>query len=290
MSAKPFIILLADALVCQHLNYCNIAILTDSVEQYRGLDAELYDSDYATYDPSDIAFYVEEATNCGSTVLELGCGTGRITIPIANAGIDIVGVEISPDMLEIARAKVAEMPSVVADRITLAQGDMCDFDLGRTFDLVLIPFRVFICLMTVEEQKQALRNIHRHMNDGAKLIINFFDPDLREILDHNERMRSNQILMNQFRHPSTGNPVKEWSTWDYDLTEQTIEEVRNYVEQDFQGNILKSTTVKLRVRYIFRWEMYHLLELCGFRVETLYGDFDRSPFKARAEQIWVAVK
>lgn len=262
--------------------------MTDSIEQYRGLDALLYDSDYATYDPSDIHFYVEEASRCGSPVLELGCGTGRITIPIANAGVDVVGVEISPDMLEIARQKVSETPPAVAERISLVQGNMCDFDLGRTFDLVIIPFRVFICLMTVDEQKQALRNVHRHLNEGGRLILNYFDPDLREILDHNERMRSNQIFMNQFAHPLTGNPVKEWSTWDYDLTEQTIKEVRNYVEQDHQGNIVNSTFVKLSVRYIFRWEMHHLLELCGFHVEALYGDFDRTPFRARAEQIWVA--
>ena len=264
--------------------------MTDTLEQYRGLDALLYDSDYAEYDPSDIVFYVGEASRCGSPVLELGAGTGRITIPIAYAEVDVVGVEISPDMLDVARHKVSELPPEIAAHISLVQGNMCDFDLGRKFDLVIIPFRVFICLMTVEEQKQALRNVHRHLNDGGRLILNFFDPDLREILDHNERMKTNQILMNRFTHPLTGNPVKEWSTWDYDLTEQTIEEVRNYVEQDHQGNIVNSTFVKLRIRYIFRWEMAHLLELCGFRVEALYGDFDCTPFKARAEQIWVAVK
>jgi len=262
--------------------------MNNSIEQYRGIDAELYDSDYAEYDPSDIHFYVEEAVKCGTTVLELGAGTGRITIPIANAGIDVVGVEISDDMLQIARRKVAESPPEIGERITLVQGNMCDFELNRTFELIIIPFRVFICLMTVEEQKQALYNVRRHLTETGKLIINFFDPDLREILDQKDRFRTNQILMNRFTHPVSGNPVKEWSTWDYDLTEQTIEEIRNYVEQDNDGEIVNSTFVTLRVRYIFRWEMHHLLELCGFKVEALYGDFDRSPFQARSEQIWVA--
>lgn len=264
--------------------------MTETISQYTGIDAELYDSDYAGYDPSDIYFYVEEAVKCGSPVLELGCGTGRITIPIANAGIEVVGVEISPDMLEIARQKIAELPAVTGEKITLVQGNMCDFHLDRKFDLAIIPFRVFLCLMTIEEQKQALLNIRRHLNDGGKLIVNFFDPDLREILDHNEHQRNVQKLMNRFKHPKTGNPVTEWSCWDYDINEQTITETRNYIEQDSENNIVGNKFVKLSIRYIFRWEMHHLFELCGFKIEALYSDFDRSPFRARGEQIWVAIK
>ncbi len=262
--------------------------MTDTIDQYCGIDAILYDSDYANYDKDDIHFYVEEAVRCGKPVLELGCGTGRITIPIAYNDIEVVGVELSPDMLEIARQKVAELPPEIAGRISLVQGNMCDFELDRKFDLVIIPFRVFICLLTTLEQKQALLNVHRHLNVGGRLILNFFDPDLREILDHNEHQRSIQKLMNRFTHPLTGNNVTEWSTWDYNITEQTIEELRNYIEQDSDNNIVKSTFVKFCVRYIFRWEMHHLLELCGFRVEAHYGDFNRGPFRARGEQIWVA--
>jgi ubiquinone/menaquinone biosynthesis C-methylase UbiE len=262
--------------------------MESSIEQYRGLDAELYDTDYADYPTDDIQFYVEEAVGCGSPLLELGCGTGRITIPIARAGIPVTGIDISMDMLEIATRKISRLQPDIAGRIELLQGDMRDFQLDRTFDLVIIPFRAFICLLTVEHQKQALLNVRRHITPGGRLILNFYDPNLREILDYEEKRRSVQQLMNRFKHPVSGNQVSEWSNWIYDLTEQTVEEVRNYIEEDAEGTIVSSTVVKLRVRYLYRWEMHHLLELCGYRVEQLYSDFKRKPFRARGEQIWVA--
>jgi len=221
-------------------------------------------------------------------MLEFACGTGRITIPTAYRGIEVVGIDISPDMLAIAKRKVAELDQDIADKIMLFEGDMRDFKIERKFDLVTIPFRAFICLTTVEDQKATLRNAHRHLNPGGRLILNFFDPDLREVLDHHDRMASVQRLMNRFKHPVTGNPVKEWSTWDYNITEQTISELRNFVEYGADGSILKSTFFSFKLRYILRWEMHHLLELCGFKVEELYGDFNRGPFRAGGEQIWIA--
>jgi len=263
--------------------------LTDlTIPQYTGLDAELYDADYADYQTGDVEFYVEEAVRCGKPLLELGCGTGRIAIPIAEAGLEVVGVEISRDMLAVAQRKVAALAPEIAARITLIQGDMVDFSLDHRFDLAIVPFRTFLCLMTIEDQKRALINIRRHLNPDGRLILNFFDPDLREILDYNEQMRNVQKLMNRFSRPATGNQVVEWSSWDYNITEQTIEEQRNYVEYAPDGDFVKSSFVTLRIRYIFRWEMHHLLELCGYRIEALYGDFKRAPFRARGEQIWIA--
>lgn len=262
-------------------------IIDSALEQYTGLDAELYDIDYSDYDTGDKQYYVEEAVKCGKPMLELACGTGRITIPTAIAGIEVVGIDISEDMLAIARRKVAELDPEIAERITLLQGDMRSFQLNRKFDLITIPFRAFICLTTVEDQKSTLINVRNHLNPGGKLILNFFDPDLREVLDHSERFRNVQKLMNRFTHPTTGNAVKEWSTWDYNITEQTIEELRNFVEFGPDDSILKSTFFSFKLRYIFRWEMHHLFELCGFKVLELYGDFKRGLFRAGGEQIWV---
>jgi len=263
------------------------SLARDAHEQYTGLDAELYDIDYSDYDTGDKEFYVVEAVKCGKPMLELACGTGRITIPTAVAGVEVIGIDISEDMLAIARQKVSELDPDVAARITLLQGDMRDFQLDRKFDLITIPFRAFICLTSADDQKAALRNVHRHLNPGGKLILNFFDPDLREVLDQSERFRNVQKLMNRFTHPVTGNRVKEWSTWDYNITEQLIEEVRNFIEYAADDSIVKSTFFSFKLRYIFRWEMHHLFELCGFKVEELYGDFNRGPFRAGGEQVWI---
>src|SRR5207253_2377433 len=120
---------------------------TDAI--YREQTAALYDT-ISTGLEGDVSFYVDEARNSGAPVLELGCGTGRILIPIAETGIEIVGLDAAQSMLDIARRKVAALPEETQRRIELTEGDMRHFDLGRRFSLVLIPYRAFLHLLTVE--------------------------------------------------------------------------------------------------------------------------------------------
>src|SRR5262245_19324849 len=102
--------------------------------------AEFYDYFPDYQDRQDIAFFVELAQQSGGPVLELGCGTGRVLIPTARACVTIVGLDASPSMLEIAREKLLQETVEVKSRAQLVQGDMRDFDLGREFRLVTIPF------------------------------------------------------------------------------------------------------------------------------------------------------
>src|SRR5689334_17940916 len=109
--------------------YAHIAGLYDHVVPYRSRP--------------DVAFFVEAAKEAGSPVLEVGCGTGRILIPTARAGINIVGLDLSPHMLAVCRERLKVEPEPVQSRVRLIQGDMRAFDLGETFTLVTIPFRPF---------------------------------------------------------------------------------------------------------------------------------------------------
>lgn len=91
----------------------------------------------------DVPFYVEAARESGGPVLELGCGTGRVLIPTARAGIETVGFDLSAGMLEACQRRLRAEPPELRDRVSLHRGDMRNFDLGRTFRLVTIPFRPF---------------------------------------------------------------------------------------------------------------------------------------------------
>ena len=129
--------------------------------------AEFYDYvvPYATR--GDVEFYVDEALAANGPVLELGCGTGRVLIPIARAGVTIEGLDGSPNMLARCREKLAVEPPTVQARVTLHEGDMRAFDLRKQFALITIPFRPFQHLITVEEQLDCLRCIHEHLTaDG----------------------------------------------------------------------------------------------------------------------------
>ena len=138
--------------------------------------ASIYDSIYS-YVSDDIPFYVEAAIQSNGPVLELGCGTGRVAIPIAKAGIDIVGLDSSESMLEIARRKKADVPTIT-ENLSFIHGDMRDFSLDTRFSLVIIPFRGFLSLLSVGDQRRTLENIKRHLEPGGKLCFNIFVPDV----------------------------------------------------------------------------------------------------------------
>jgi len=115
--------------------------------------AEFYDSVVPYRERQDVNFFVEMAQRSGGPVLELGCGTGRVLIPIAKSGIEIVRLDGSPRMLAVCREKLLRESEDVRAKVTdLVKGDMRSFELGRKFSLVTIPFRPFQHLLTVEDQ------------------------------------------------------------------------------------------------------------------------------------------
>lgn len=254
--------------------------------EYSPLHAALYD-EYQTGVDGDVPFYVEQARAAGGPVLELGCGTGRLVIPTAGAGVKVVGLDCSASMLAVARGKIAALPADVQRRITLREGDMRGFDLGRTFPLVTIPYRAFLHLLTVEDQRRTLACIHRHLDDGGRLVLNVFDPSLplivARIADGGAPRR-----MGAFTHADTGRLVVAWESFVYDLTRQVLDGHFIFDEYDAAGLVVEKRQVPLTLRWVYRYEMQHLLERAGFVIEALYGDFERRPFGAGGEQVWIA--
>lgn len=256
-------------------------------EIYRQQTAELYDT-ISTGLEGDVQFYLEEAERSGSPVLELGCGTGRILIPIAEAGIEVVGLDAAPSMLAVARQKVAALPRETQACIQLIEGDMKRFDLEQRFSLILIPFRAFLHLLRVEDQKQALACIHAHLIEGGRLVFNVFDPRLEIIAAYAGPMGAALTRMKEFVHPQTGHRMIVWCTRRYSCEEQIVTEDRLIEELDVSGQSLSRRYATLTLRWVYRYEMEHLLSRCGFEAEALYGNFSRGAFQHGHEQVWVA--
>ena len=247
--------------------------------------AEIYDSVYS-YVVEDIPFYVEEALNADGPVLELGCGTGRVAIPIAEAGVDIVALDSSAAMLEATRRKMGRLKDG-SGSLTLVQADMRDFSLDRAegFGLVIIPFRGFLSLLSVPDEVSALHNIRRHLATGGKLAFNIFVPD------HNMLVQEGDVPyhLRDVTDPLTGARLVLWHQSRYDNYNQIINARAIVEELDSTGAVSRRLYRDFQLRYIHRWEMHHLLELCGFQIVELFGDFDRSPFdEASTEMVWVA--
>lgn len=245
--------------------------------------AAIYDAVYA-YVRDDIPFYLEEARRAGGPVLELGCGTGRVAIPMAEAGVDMVGLDSSGAMLNVARRKMRRLQGA-AGSLTLVEADMRDFSLDQKFNLVIIPFRGFLSLLTVEDEAQTLRNIGRHLAPGGRLAFSIFVPDLNMLVQEGDVPYHYRDVTD----PDTGATLVLWHQSSYDNHNQIVNARIIVEELDEAGVVRRRLYRDFQLRYIHRWEMHHLLELCGYQVLDLFGDFERSPFdEGSTEMVWVA--
>jgi len=223
----------------------------------------------------DVAFYRNAARDFGDPILELGCGTGRITMALAEAGKRITGLDLSGRMLERAVKKRAALRVEARERVHFVQGDMARFDLGEKFRLVIIPFRPFQHLLEVRQQMDCLECVRKHLAPGGRLILDVFQTDA-------ERMHD-PVHMREV-------PLTEYETADgrrVRISERVTAfhraEQRNDVEMIFSIKHRDGRQERLvfawPLRYFFRYEVEHLLARCGFKVAALYGDFDRSPIR-----------
>ena len=258
----------------------------ERVAKYERVDAFLYDH-YQRGVDGDVRFYVEQARESAGPVLELGCGTGRILLPVAEAGIDVVGLDLSPDMLDVLRAKLARRTADVQLRVRLVPGDMRDFELDRQFPLVTIPYRSFLHLLTIDDQRRALACIRRHVRPGGRFVLNVWDVDIPFLA---ERLAQGPVARRtwSFTDPETGRLTVAWETFRYDPTRQILDGDFRFDEYDAGGAVVAQRSVPLTLRWVHRYEMQHLLECAGFAIEALYGDFRGGAFHHGAEQVWIA--
>jgi SAM-dependent methyltransferase len=251
------------------------------------LNVETYDirTDFAgTALAGDVEFFVQHAQQAGGPVLELGSGTGRVSWALAQAGIEVIGLDLSPAMLARAGAKRATMPEDARKLARFVQGDMADFRLDQTFALAIIPYRVFQVLITPEEQRRCLECIHRHLRPGGRLIVNLFDPQLPRCVPDAPFDSQEQTV----RHPTTGNAVKvEIIQHSNDPVRQVLTEVWRFTELDGTGQVLRQEEEVLTLRWTHRQEMRYLFELAGFEAEAEFSDFQGSPPAYGREQVWV---
>ena len=246
--------------------------------------SELYDLRYRrTGIDRDIALWLALAEDSGGPVLELACGTGRALLPVARAGHEITGLDLSPHQLAVARRKLAQESAEVQARVRLVEGDMSGFDLGERFGLIFITFRSFQALLERSQQRGCLLCCARHLKPGGRLGIDVFN--LRR-----SRLAAQGAIEEtpgEFRGPD-GGVVRETGCTEYDIATQRLIWRSRYESTAPDG----TATVReyaLELRYFFRFEMEWMFEACGFEVEALYGDFDRSPFTADSpEMIFVA--
>ena len=244
--------------------------------------ADIYDRVYAYLD-YDTPFYVQQATAGDGPVLELGCGTGRVSIAMARADVEVVGVDISPRMVEAATRK-AEAAGV-SDNCHFVQGDMRSVASDRKFSMVVMPFRSFQSMLTVKDQLATLANIRKHLTPGGSLILDIVAPDV-QLIAVSDPM---PFHVRDVPQGDTGHTFVIWGQNSWDGMTQ-VNSARLIIDElDPRGEAVRRLYRDFPIRYTFRYEMEHLLHRAGFVSEALYGGFDGEPLEEDSEdQVWIA--
>jgi SAM-dependent methyltransferase len=255
------------------------------------ISAKHYDAAYALLAEkqmlADAPFYVDLAKRSGGTVLEIGCGTGRVLLRIAREGIAVEGLDNSPPMLGILREHLnAESPGV-RSKVKLHQGDMRDFRLGRTFPLVIIPFRPLQHMYTQTEQLAALQVAAGHLSDSARLAFDVFYPRFElipngigeEILELEWRVEGKppKMVRRYFRKDS------------YDKIAQTFRGTflfRTYERE----TLVNEETEPLKMSYYTYPQMLGLFAMAGLEIVEEYVTFNKTPLDNKATEMIFVLK
>jgi SAM-dependent methyltransferase len=237
--------------------------------------ADLYDYVVPYRNRPDVSFFVAAAQEAGGRVLELGCGTGRVLIPTARAGVNITGLDLSRHMLAVCKERLQEETADVQSRVKLVEADMRTFTLEQSFSLVTMPFRPFQHLVTVEDQLSCLASIRRHLELGGRLILDLFNPSLEALIrdgigqEHGDEP--------EFTTPDGRKVVRRHKIVSRDLFNQVFEAELIY-HVTYRDGREERLIHAFPMRYLFRFEAEHLLARAGFEVEDVYADYDKRPY------------
>ena len=247
----------------------------------------LYDSVPIYQQREDVPFYVAEANIARGTpnVLEIGCGTGRILLPIARSGVIITGLDSSSSMLKRCRDRVEAEPADVRQRVSLKEGDVRDFALPDAFSAVLAPFRIMQHLLTPADQLQCLATVRRHLQPGGRFILDVFNPLFPLLVQDRsvETEETPEIQLEDGRFMRRTCRIMNVHFVDQLSDVELIYYVRSSTRTERIVHAFK-------MRWYGRAELEHLLARSNFAVEAIYGGFDRRPLAEGAPDIIVVAR
>jgi len=244
----------------------------DHKEVYR--NGQLYDIINSKVTQQDLPFYLDSIDKYGEPILELACGTGRLTIPIQKKGYSITGVDISEGMVSEARKKAQEKKI----DINIHLADIRNFDLKGKFPLIILPFNSICHLHDYDSIFSCLKCVKKHLTDDGRFIVDVFNPSFEHLT----------------RDKDTRTPIGEFALNDQkvNITETNIynrSSQINYIRWHHDTDGIE-TTEDLNMRMFYPQELDNYLKFSGFKIEEKYGAYDKSEFKSNSEKQIIVVK
>ena len=242
--------------------------------------ADLYDLLHPVL-PGEAEFYVGQALRAQGPVLELGCGTGRLCLPMVMSGATVVGVDDSQPMLDLCADKLAELGEVSGD-LELVRADMRELDLGRRFELVLVGYRTLMHALTPGEQLATLQRIHDHLLPGGRLVFSVWAARPSALVGMGPLRREQTIELYD------GSLVVHFVSTSVDEAAQLLQETHLVHEVEPGGEVVSTRHLEMTRAWLTPREAEHLVHRAGYEVEAVFGDFDCGWLSAESdEMIWV---
>ena len=254
--------------------------------------ADEYDLEYQSQSEQDVPFWKELVMRyLPQRTLELACGSGRIGLELLRGPGDfqMEGMDISEEMLEAYRRKLARETESIQQRVTLHAGDMCDYQLPHKgeFDLIFLPFNSISHLYEIEQQLGAFKNTYDHLAPGGRFVVDVFLPDI-DYLSNALNRPSHVYLEDEIEAPGEFTMLL-YSSRKYDQIEQ-LQHITWTHEKFFETGENERYLTKLDMHIFFPRELQLLFLASGFRIEAIYGSYDWKPFGQGTRQIVVGRK
>ena len=233
----------------------------------------------------DVPFYRDRADETGGPVLEIGCGTGRLTIPLARAGHEVWAVDVSDAMLAQLRAKLAREAPEVRARVHAVRQDATALDLPvKDFRLAAIPFNVLMLIPDLPSERRALSAVAAHLAPGGTLALDVMNP-LTLPLDAETTPSPSEPR----RSPHTGNHYVR-NTMATRLDERQCQRIHGWYDELLPDGKIAVTEYGFTWRMIFRYELELMLEASGFTMERVAGDFEDAPWTVDSRRMVVTAR
>lgn len=246
--------------------------------------AEWYDIFYAAADPGDLDFYHGLCRASGGPILEIGVGTGRIALPLAKDGMEIVGIDLYEPMLKVAQQRALDVAPLDGS-LKLIQADMRNFDLKRKFPVVTIPARTLLLATTEEEQIDTLCRAVQHLGDDGTMAFNLFYPDPEMLADDPDE----EFLLEVVEKPDGGRYVLTAKNH-FDLDSQLNHGTQIAEELDPKGKVLRRQELEVVVRYLYPDQVINMCQRVGLDVIEMWGDFEGSDLDEESDEIVVLAR
>ena len=214
-----------------------------------------------------LEFYRRQVARYGQPVLELACGTGRLTIPLAEDGVDIMGLDLSTQMLELAERKAQERHL----RIPFVQGDVRAFELGRKFKFIFIPAQSLSHLHQREELEDCFACVRRHLAEGGRFLIELFNPSVKLLAREPEQYYP--VGSGEYEDADGGGRVVVTAQVRYDAATQV-----SHIRYFFRSEQSEGDVLSFEMRQFFPQEIDALLVYNRLRIEKKYGGYDEAAF------------